>query len=120
MNPANRSSKRPSALDELTMLVTGARAAAAHLDGPSLDNCMRSLDTWFNEQRGALKVDTRLRAAAMVALREVRDLCAILASAIRDGLSAAAVAEPNAQRYGGRGNTYAATGQQAVLTRRYG
>lgn len=101
------------------MLVTGARTAAAHLDGPNLENCMRSLDVWFDAQRGALKQDARMRSAATAALREVRDLCMVLAGAIRDGLSAAAVAEPNQQRYG-RGKGYDASGQQAVLTRRYG
>lgn len=117
MKPAVRA--RPSPVDELTILVTGARAAAAHLDGPSLDNCMRSLDAWFNEQRGALQRDPRMRAAAAVALREVRDLCSILAGAIRDGLSAAAAPDPG-ERYGRSTRPLDARGASAVLTRRYG
>ncbi len=112
-------SPRPSPVDELTMLVTGARAAAAHLDGPSLDNCMRSLDGWFAEQRGSMQRDPKLRAAAMVALREIRDLCSVLATAIRDGLSAAATAEP-AERYSRGSKAYESQGATPVLTRRYG
>ncbi len=112
-------SSRPSPIDELTILVTGARAAATHLDGPSLDNCMRSLDSWFSEQHSAIARDAKLRVASMNALKEVRDLCSVLAVAIRDGLSAAAAVEP-AERYGRKSTASVPASTNPVLTRRYG
>ena len=112
--PVNR---RRDLVDELTTLLVGARAAATCLDGAALDTVMRSLHTWFTENSQALARDASIRGAAVVALREVRDLCSVMATAIRDGLFAATSRDAT-PRYGPQRTT--PDDAAPVLTRRYG
>jgi hypothetical protein len=98
---------------ELEGITRAAEAAAAHLDGPGLENAMRDLDAFAERLRGH-EVDPDLLHFVQRRLTRFISLCRLM----RDVLTESSTGTP---ALGGYGDTGQATQARAVsLVRRYG